>query len=138
MYTSCVFRAHESTDYICTESAWASALLILCWGQCEGLNCGISDRCSSHVFVFIWSYQFIIYSFIKTLCVGNLQALNNVICKKLILFPQHGFGLIFGRRFCFPCYALQLFLVATNCVWYSPKDRKDLLGSRLTKYRWTR
>ena len=107
-------------------------------GQCEGLNCGISDRCSSHVFVFIWSYQFIIYSFIKTLCVGNLQALNNVICKKLILFPQHGFGLIFGRRFCFPCYALQLFLVATNCVWYSPKDRKDLLGSRLTKYRWTR
>ena len=134
MYASCAFTAHEGTGYIYTESAWASALLILCWWAMRRPELWDKRQVQFPRLRFYMVLSIHYLFFIKTLCVGNLQALNNVICKKLILFPQHGFGLIFGRRFCFLCYALQLFLVATNCVWYSPKDRKDLPGSRLTKY----
>ena len=50
-YGSCAFPCRNL--YRHTNRRGLSSLLILGLGQCEGLKCGISDRCSSHAFLFV-------------------------------------------------------------------------------------
>lgn len=95
-------------------SAWASALLILYWWAMRRPELWDKRQVQFPRFLYICLICSITHLFKNNSVAGTCR--HQTLCKQSNDSPLHGHGLICGRLFCFPFFASQIILAATNCT----------------------